>query len=653
VCGIAGILAAHDGAPPTREELESMIFALRHRGPDGFGFHRDGPVGLAHARLSIIDLATGQQPMANEDQSIWTAFNGEIFNYVELRKELEQAGHRFSTHSDTETIVHAYEEFGDRFVERLNGQFAIALWDGRRRRLLLARDRLGIRPLFYVRDRGRLLFASEVKAIGAVVSAGLKLDVRGIAQIFTFWSTLGAQSVFAGVESLPPGHMLTIEGDSQRLTRYWDWDFSEVASVSALPRQEAAEGLRELLVDAVRLQLRSDVPVGAYLSGGLDSSAIVSLIRNYTSNTLRTFSVAFEDAEFDESAHQQEMVSYLGTEHTTIRCTRRDIGEQFPKLIWHTESPVVRTAPVPLMILSGLVRESGYKVVLTGEGSDEIFGGYDLFKEGKVRRFWARQPDSRWRPALFGRLYPYLRHSPVSNVAYAKQFFGQGLTDLANPGYAHLTRWATTGRLWNFFSPDVRQALEGSHFERELAGSLPASFSRWDGLARDQYVEAKTLLAGYLLSSQGDRVAMANSVEGRVPFLDHRVVEYANRLPARYKLSGLTEKAVLRDAMTGLLPNEIVKRVKQPYRAPDAPSFFEDGKPLPYVEALLAPGSIRDAGYFEPGAVTRLFEKCRAGKAIGFGDNMALVGVVSTMLVHEQLVKKKNTDMTHSRNTVE
>jgi asparagine synthase (glutamine-hydrolysing) len=638
VCGIAGILSVGNRPGPARAELERMIHALHHRGPDGYGFREDGPVGLAHARLSIIDLATGQQPMANEDRSVWTVFNGEIFNYVELRKDLEQAGHTFSTHSDTETIVHAYEEYGDRFVEHLNGQFAIALWDGTRRRLILARDRLGIRPLFYTQDRGRLLFASEVKAIAAVCG-GLELDPRGIGQIFTFWSTLGRQSVFSRIESLPPGHMLTIEGGDQKLTRYWDWDFSDVRGPSDRSPEAAAEELKQLLIDAVRLQLRSDVPVGAYLSGGLDSSAIVSLVRNFSSNRLRTFSVAFEDAEFDESTHQQEMVSFLGTEHTTIRCTQRDIGEQFPLLIWHTESPVVRTAPVPLMILSGLVRQSGYKVVLTGEGSDEIFGGYDLFKEGKVRRFWARQPDSQWRPALFGRLYPYLRHSPVGNVAYAKQFFGTGLTDLANPGYAHLTRWATTKRLWNFFSPQMRHALEGCDFERELAHDLPPAFARWDGLARDQYIEGKTLLAGYLLTSQGDRVAMANSVEGRVPFLDHRVVEFANRLPARYKLSGLTEKAILRKAMAGLLPDRILKRVKQPYRAPDAPSFFAGGKALPYVEALLAPDSLRAAGYFEPAAVTRLFEKCRAGKALGFSDNMALVGVISTMLTHEQFVK--------------
>ena len=639
MCGIAGILTSAGAVPVTREELEPMIQALRHRGPDGFGFYQDGPVGLAHARLSIIDLATGDQPMTNEDGSIWTVFNGEIFNYVELRAELEAAGHLFRTRSDTETIVHAYEEYGDRFVERLNGQFAIAVWDRKRERLVLARDRVGIRPLFFQWDRGRLLFASEVKALCAAASQTPRLDARGLAQVFTFWGAIGSQTVFADVRILPPGHLMIVEKGKEQTVTYWDWDFPAAGHSKRVPMAEAAEQLRELLIDAVRLQLRSDVPVGAYLSGGLDSSGIVSLVRNFTSNAVRTFSVAFEDAEFDESIYQQEMVKYLGTDHTTIHCTQRDIGEQFPRLIWHTESPVLRTAPVPLMLLSGLVRRSGYKVVLTGEGADEVFGGYDVFKEGKIRRFWARQPDSQWRPQLFRRLYSYLKHSPVANAAYFKQFFGQGLTELDNPGYAHQARWSTTRRLWSFFSPEVREDLRGVDAESQLSRSLPLGFGDWAGLNRDQYVEAKTLLCGYLLSSQGDRVGMANSIEGRFPFLDHRVIEFASTLPPRLKLRGLQEKAVLREALHGLLPNGVRQRVKQPYRAPDGPSFFFDGKPLPYVEELLGQARIRDAGYFQPAAVNRLFEKCRSGKVIGFSDNMAFVGILSTMLVHDQFVQ--------------
>ncbi|HMN42982.1 MAG TPA: asparagine synthase (glutamine-hydrolyzing) [Povalibacter sp.] len=640
VCGIAGILSLPDAQPCDRGQLRQMIESLAHRGPDGFGYLQEGPVGLAHARLSIIDLSSGDQPIANEDQSVWTVFNGEIFNFIEIRAALERAGHVFRTQSDTETIVHAYEEYGDDFVHHLNGQFVIALWDSRRRRLLLARDRLGIRPLFVQRDGRRILFASEIKAILAVSSQPRRLDVDGLAQVFTFWSTVGERTVFAGIRSVPPGCMLKLEGEREELVHYWHWSHPAAADSSRLSFDEAAEQVRELMSDAVRLQLRADVPVGAYLSGGLDSSIIAALVRTRSDVPLRTFSVVFDDAEFDESSHQQIMVRHLGTQHTSVRCTHGDIAASFPRLIAHTETPIVRTGPVPLMILSEHVRRCGFKVVLSGEGADEVFGGYDLFKEAQIRRFWARRPESRSRPQLLRRLYPYLRHSPVGSAASAESFFGQGLRDVDSPFYGHSQRWVTTRRLHAFLSRDVQAQMAGCVPEAALSEMLPPDFARWSGLSRDQFVEAQTLLFGYLLSSQGDRVAMANSVEGRVPFLDHRVVEFANQLPARYKLRGLKEKAVLRRAFAHLLPPEVGGRVKQPYRSPDIQSFFKDGRAPAWVEELLSPQRLGSAGYFDGSAVQRLLAKCRAGRAIGFADNMAFVGILSTMLVEELFLKR-------------
>jgi asparagine synthase (glutamine-hydrolysing) len=452
---------------------------------------------------------------------------------------------------------------------------------------------------------------------------------------------MGSRSTFRGVQSLPAGHLLTLENGRESVRCYWDWTFPQGPDYSRVSLEEAAEQLRELLIDAVRLQLRSDVPVGAYLSGGLDSSGIVSLIRNHTSAPLRTFSVAFEDSEFDESRFQREMVATLGTDHTTLKCTQADIGKIFPSLIRHTETPILRTAPAPLMLLSGDVRRAGYKVVLTGEGADEVFGGYDLFKEAALRRFWAPQPGSRWRSLLFSRLYPYLRNSPVANQAFARSFFGQRLDETSSPFYAHFTRWSTTQGIWKFFSPAARAALAAVSPEKDLAERLPAAFTGWNPLGRDQYIEVHTLLEGYLLSSQGDRVAMANSVEGRVPYLDHRVIEFANRLSPRLKLRGLREKVVLRRALAGMLPASIVQRVKQPYRAPDSQSFFEGGRPLPYVADLLNRERLREAGYFDADAIQGLVAKCAAGRASGAGDNMALVGVLSTMLVHEQFVTSR------------
>jgi asparagine synthase (glutamine-hydrolysing) len=640
MCGLSGILSFDSAQIPHEQELRDMIGQLHHRGPDGYGFHCRGRIGLAHARLSIIDIGGGAQPIHNEDRTVWVVFNGEIFNYIELRRELEAQGHTFYTQSDTEVIVHAYEQYGDKFVAHLNGQFAIALWDDTRQRLVLARDRTGIRPLFYTWAQGRLVFGSEAKALFALPEVTRRLNVQALGEIFTYWSPLAPHTVFEGISALPPGHLMVVEGRSTRVERYWDWDFPTDAESDVRSEQDYADELRELLVDAVRLQLRADVPVGAYLSGGLDSSIVTSLIKNFTDTPLRTFSLTFADAEFDESEYQNELVSYLGTEHSAIRCTKSDIAAAFPRTIWHTESPIVRTAPTPLMLLSQSVRAAGYKVVLTGEGADEVFGGYDLFKEAKIRRFLAREPQSKWRPRILERLYPYLKHSPAAGRAFTHRFFSEGLEHLEQPYFAHIPRWTTTRRIWQFLAPDVQEQLSGWDPYVALGRNLPAGIGQWAPMNRDQYVEAHTLMSGYLLCSQGDRVAMASSIEGRFPFLDHRLIEFANRLPTKYKMKGLTEKYLLKKAMTGLLPESIRLRTKQPYRAPDSQSFFDDGKPVDYVAELLSESRISHAGYFDPRAVTKLFEKCRAGRAIGFGDNMAFVGVLSTMLVDDMFIRQ-------------
>ncbi|MDD4885676.1 MAG: asparagine synthase (glutamine-hydrolyzing), partial [Thiomonas sp.] len=412
MCGIAGRL--NWNAPVDPSQLGEMIGRLHHRGPDGHGFFNKGPIGLAHARLSIIDLSSGDQPMCNEDGTVWVVFNGEIFNYIELRADLLRRGHRFATQSDTEVLVHLYEDFGDALVDHLNGQFAFALWDTARQRLLLARDRTGIRPLFHTHVPGGLAFASEVKALFALPEVPRRLDARALGEVFTYWAPLPPHAVFEGIESLPPGHVMTVDAQGARLHRYWDWTFPPAPIEADRSADAYAEELRDLLIDAVRLQLRADVPVAAYLSGGLDSSIVTTLIRHYTDTPLRTFSLTFDDAEFDESVWQQQLVKHLGTDHTTVHCTRADIAAAFPRTIAHTETPIVRTAPAPMMLLAAGVRAAGYKVALTGEGADEVFGGYDIFKEARVRRFMARQPGSRWRPRLLDRLYPYLKHSPAA-----------------------------------------------------------------------------------------------------------------------------------------------------------------------------------------------------------------------------------------------
>lgn len=638
MCGIAGIAALGSGAPPTTADVAAMLPALAHRGPDGSGVHVDGPIALGHTRLSIIDLATGAQPLSNEDGSVWVTFNGEIFNYVELRAELLAAGHRFRTTSDTEVIVHAYEQWGDDFVGRLNGQFAFALWDAPRRRLVLLRDRPGILPLYYTVSDGRLCFASELKALLPTFRSAPRLDAIALDQIFTGWAPAAPRTVMEGVREVPPGHRLVIDAEGRvTVAPYWRWEYPDAGHHDSRPADVLAEELLELLGDATRLRLRADVPVGAYLSGGLDSSALASLVMRERSATLRTFSIGFESAQHDEQPHQESLVRHLGVEHTRLVCDAAGIGDAFPETIRHAEMPILRTAPVPMRLLSAEVRRLGFRVVLTGEGADEVFGGYDLFKEAKVRRFWSRDPGSAWRPALLKRLYPWLG-SARQGQAYLRSFYGIGLDAPDAPLFSHLTRFQSTAHCKQFLSAEF-QSLMTERADEAFAALVPPAAVRWDAFHRAQQLEARTLMSGYLLSAQGDRMLMANSVEGRFPFLDHRVMEFAARLDPRLKMQVLNEKYLLKRAMRNLLPASILRRSKQPYRAPDAPAFFA-GRALPWMEDLLSPERLKAFGYFDPSKVALLVAKARAGRAVAFRDNMAFVGILSTQLWHHHFVER-------------
>ena len=638
MCGIAGVYNQKNGVPD-HIILRRMLHLLHHRGPDEFGIYLSTGIGLAHARLSIIDLSTGQQPMCNEDGTLWITFNGEIFNYIELREDLVSRGHRFSTMSDTEVILHLYEEKRSGALEDLNGQFAFAIWDENRKELFLARDRMGIRPLFYARIGSDLVFGSEVKAIFAHPGISRKIDSVALDDIFTFWLPLSPKTTFEGIYEVPPAHSLTINEHGERLARYWD--LPEEADPPGLHDQAYyAEALRELMIDSTRLQLRADVPVGAYLSGGLDSSVIASLVRNFTSSPLRTFSIRFEDPEFDEGDKQKIMSDYLETEHSDFRCGYGDIAGAFAKVIWHTETPILRTAPVPLYLLSKLVRENSYKVVLTGEGADEILAGYDLFKEAKVRRFMEASPESRLRPLLLNKLYPYLKNSPTRSVAYAKVFFDAPVSPFSADYHSHAPRWNMTSMIKAFYSRDLREEVASSNAPERVARFFlfGEGAKRMDPLTWSQEIEIKTLLPSYLLSSQGDRMLMGNSVEGRFPFLDHRVVEFAMRIPPNIRMKGLTEKYILRKSMEGLLPREIKQMIKQPYRAPDAKSFLGiAGGEL--AQEMLSPDCISRKGYFDPIHTERLVKKCRKSSATGFKDNMAFIGILSTQILDQLFIR--------------
>lgn len=635
MCGIVGILNTSAKEPVDRGDLLGMLAPIRHRGPDGFGIFLDRDAGLGSARLSIIDIAGGDQPISNEDGSIWIVFNGEIFNYVELRPTLEAKGHQFRTHTDTEVIVHMWEEYGPDCIKRLNGQFALAIWDVNTSSLFLARDRLGIRPLFYTEHNGRMLFGSEIKTLLSFPGMTGRLDPAAMQEIFTYWSTLAPKTIFSDVREVPPGHYLLATNGSMIIEPYWDINFTRALS-NGRSREDYQAELEALLIDATRIRLRADVPVGAYLSGGLDSSTTTAIIRNFTDTPLDTFSISFSDPDFDESPFQRRMAEFLGTQHQVTSIRHEDIGEMFPDVIWHTETPILRTAPAPLFRLSQLVRDSGYKVVMTGEGADEILGGYDIYKEAMIRRFWARQPKSQLRPLLFNRLYPEIRHMPNSS-AYLASFFGAGLMDTEAQDYSHQIRWRTTSRTQRFFSDELKAEI-ASAVPQISTPIYPSDFGNWDPLSQAQYLESKVFLPQYLLSSQGDRVGMAHSVEGRYPFLDYRVVEFCCALPPDLRLFGLNEKYLLRRIAAQWLPDEIWKRRKRPYRAPIHRSFIQPNWSPVYVDELLSTRCLRASGLFNPEAVAGLVAKLKTGKRLGETDDMALAGIISAQLVWRQFV---------------
>ncbi|HPI32156.1 MAG TPA: asparagine synthase (glutamine-hydrolyzing), partial [candidate division Zixibacteria bacterium] len=452
MCGIAGYFQLESPRPPDRALIGRMVNTLHHRGPDEFGAYLDDRCVLGQARLSIIDLAGGSQPMCNEDGSLWITFNGEIFNYLELREELVGAGHVFRTRCDTEVIIHAYEQWGRDCLTRFNGQWAFVLYNRRDRSLFFARDRLGVRPLFYAVHGGAFYFASEIKAIFCAPEIPRRLDLKGLDEIFTWWTTAPPRTAFEGIHELEAGACGVVRNGRVRTERYWSMEFPETFD-RRRPVESWAEELHALLVDAVRLRLRADVPVGAYLSGGLDSSATTALIRHFTDTRVESFSIAFQDKAYDESPFQRQMAEHLGTNHHVVTCTYRDIAENFPAVIRHTERPIVRTAPTPLFLLSRVVRENNFKVVLTGEGSDEILGGYDIFKETMIRRFWARRPDSAWRPALLKRLYPTLPLSGARAKFYLETFYKAGLRDTDRCSYSHQPRISTTTKIKDYFTP--------------------------------------------------------------------------------------------------------------------------------------------------------------------------------------------------------
>ena len=638
MCGIAGIFnySALSNEFP-KDSVIDMLDVIHHRGPDESGIYSNNQVCMGSVRLSIIDLTSGQQPLCDSSENYWIVYNGEIFNYIELREELKSLGYKFKTTSDTEVLVQLYAHYGKNCLNKLNGQFAFAIWDKRKKELFLARDRVGIRPLFYSVFNGLFVFGSEIKAIFQCPGTDPSINYNSLKQIFTFWSTITPYTIFNNVFEVPPGHYAIVkQGKGIEVNRFWTLDYSSITPFKSI--DDAKEELSFLITDAVRLRLRADVQVAAYLSGGLDSTYTTALIKSVDHSVLNTYSIGFQDAEYDETKYQKEASEYLQTKHSARICSSTDIAGIFPSVMWHGEMPILRTSPAPMYLLSQKVRQDNIKVVITGEGADEMLAGYDIFKEDKIRRFWANEPASTCRPALLQQLYPYIAQLHNARPGMLKFFYGYKLQETANPFYSHLLRWNNTSHIQQFFNKSIIETVKDYDPLSELDAMLSANYSKWSGLAKAQYLESNIFMSSYLLSSQGDRMAMANSVEGRYPFLDYRVIEFAAKLPDRFKLNGLNEKFILKKAAGNHIPKSINERPKQAYRAPISSTFL--GKNVPeYVNEILNEKTINDFGIFDAEQVANLRKKIIEPNQQTEMNNMALTGIISTQLIVKQFIK--------------
>jgi asparagine synthase (glutamine-hydrolysing) len=637
MCGITGAIWTDTAAAIAPDVLARMTDVLRHRGPDDAGFYRSdfhlrpgyGPVpgvALGHRRLAIIDVAGGHQPLANEDGSVWITFNGEIYNHRELRKRLEGSGHRFRTHSDTETIVHLYEDEGLDFLGHLNGMFSLAVWDASARRLVVARDRLGEKPLYYRVEPGRLLFASELKSLLEVPGIARTLDPQALDEYLTYQYVPHPRTIFEGLAKLPPAHLGVYENGLWTTSCYWQPDFNQEA---ARPIADYAEELRELLASSVRMRLESDVPLGAFLSGGVDSALVVGLMQRSLGQRAKTFSIGFGVQEFDESAAARETAKRLDTEHHEFRVEPHSV-DVLKQLVWHYDEPMADSSAIPTYYVAKLTRQH-VTVALTGDGGDELFGGYLRYRAVRLASWFDRLPS--WARAAAGsRVFRNLaRGQRQRSLVRRAGRFAEALA--SSPGRRYL-EWMS------MFNEARRAELYSNEFVAQLPNADPYEFLA-QALARSRSrdpVTAASLadLVTYLpcdLMTKVDIASMANSLECRAPFLDHRVVELAARMPIGCKLHGGRGKRILREAFGDLLPRNLVRRPKMGFGVPLAAWFR--GELGDYARQVLLDASALGRGYFRSEAVRRLLDEHRSGT---FDHGYRLWGLVFFELWHREWI---------------
>lgn len=606
MCGIVGAIGKEltGDEAAARNLIARMCGVIEHRGPDHEGCYVAGEAALGMRRLSIIDRATGQQPISNEDGTVWIVFNGEIYNYRELRSELIARGHQFQTNSDTETIVHLYEDEGERCVERLRGMFGFAIWDKRKQSLLLARDRAGKKPLHYAQVGGTLVFGSEIKSLFQHDAVRREVNLEAISDFLSFGYVPDPATAFRDIHKLPPGFTLTFKDGRVSLRRYWDFDYSnQTAPTSQMAESEYVEGLRELIAEAVEVRLESEVPLGAFLSGGIDSSIVVSMMARAMQQPVKTFSIGFSESSFDELKYARLTANQFQTDHHEFIVTP-DVCQLVEEIVWHHDEPFADVSSIPTYVVSKMAREH-VTVVLSGDGGDEVFGGYERYAIDRRRQGYERAPQ-------------FVR-SLMRAVSGGLPYGTRGKNFLRNISLEPGARYVDS---MSYFNEDAKRALFSESTRRALNGhnsatafesmfGLPSSAERLDHLI---YLDSKTYLPGDILVKV-DRMSMAHSIETRAPLLDHKLIEFAQTIPAslklRYDAEGLTTKYILKKAATGLIPSEIINRPKQGFDVPIRRWFNNELREL--LDDTLADQRTKQRGIFNERAIAQLLSEHRRG----------------------------------------
>lgn len=596
MCGICGILNFGMNESVNKETLKRMCTVMSHRGPDDEGFFVEENVGLGMRRLSIIDLSTGHQPISNEDGTVWIVFNGEIYNHLALREELLSKGHKFSTSTDTEAIVHAYEEYGEDCVSKLRGMFAFAIWDKGKKKLFIGRDRLGIKPLYYYFDDKRFIFGSELKVILQYPGIPKDLDLEALDNFLTFEYIPAPLTIFKSVKKLPQAHTLSIEKGRISINEYWELYFKETKRTE----EEVCDELYNILKEAVKMRLMSDVPLGAFLSGGIDSSTVVGLMSEVMDRPVKTFSIGFDDPSYNELHYARTVAKHFGTDHTEL-VIKPDIADWVDRLIKYLDEPFGDFSIFPTFLVSELARRH-VTVTLSGDGGDELFAGYEYYIADKMENYYRKLPAifrERLIPSIVASIPPSSQKKGLVNKT--KRFVEGTL----HPRRLRHFRWA------KFFGEEEKSLLYSEEVKRELEGVdtyLPFTMyftgsNGADYLGQELYADIKTYLCDDILVKV-DRMSMANSLEARVPFLDHKFVEFVATVPSSMKLNGFKSKYILKKAMVRLLPRDILYRDKQGFSIPIKNWLMNELRPL--MENALSSERIKREGLFNPPYIDRL-----------------------------------------------